>query len=157
MSAKFPRGEQTHSQPSVYSRVMSKGYHLGRIFLSLPHMNNGFFFLLTTKYLILYCEKPEKDFEKILSMLRCDMMTSFKHNNDVTDRPATSVRPTCGCLFFYLSHGLVRVCEMELSRMGKTTEIPIWCARKKHSLAFHDTSSVLQSNGRRQQGSRCLP
>ena len=109
---------------------MSKGYHLGRIFLSLPHMYNGFFFLLTTKYLILYCEKPEKDFEKILSMLRCDIMTSFKHNNDVTDRPATSVRPTCGCLFFYLSHGLVRVCEMELSRMGKTTEIPIWCARK---------------------------
>ena len=28
-------------------RVMTKGDHKGRIFLSHPHMNNGFFFLLT--------------------------------------------------------------------------------------------------------------
>ena len=51
--------------------------------------------------------------------------------------------------FFYLSHGLVQVCEIEelshmgknnrnpdlvcekdLSHMGKTTEFLIWCARK---------------------------
>ena len=29
------------------------------------------------------------------------------------------VRPACGYSFFYLSHGLVRVCEIELSHMGK--------------------------------------
>ena len=29
---------------------------------------------------------------------------------------------------FYLSHGLVLVCDIELSDMGKTTAIPIWCA-----------------------------
>ena len=33
---------------------MTNGDHEGRIFLSHPHMNNEFFFLLTTKYPILY-------------------------------------------------------------------------------------------------------
>ena len=32
---------------------------------------------------------------------------------------AASVRPTCGCSFFYHSHVLVRVCEIGLSHMGK--------------------------------------
>ena len=35
-------------------RVMTNGGHKGRFFLSHPHTNNGFFFLLTTKYLISY-------------------------------------------------------------------------------------------------------
>ena len=34
--------------------VMTNGGRKGQIFLSHPHTNNGFFFLLTTKYLILY-------------------------------------------------------------------------------------------------------
>ena len=34
---------------------------------------------------------------------------------------------------FYLSLGLVGVCEIEISHMGKTTEILIWCARKNIS------------------------
>ena len=38
-------------------RVMTNGDGEGRIFLSHSHMKNGFFFLLTTKYLILYCKK----------------------------------------------------------------------------------------------------
>ena len=38
-------------------RVMTNGDHEGWIFLSHPHTNNGFFFLLTTKYLILYWKK----------------------------------------------------------------------------------------------------
>ena len=34
-------------------RVMTKGDREGRIFLSHPHIHDGYFFLLTTKYLIL--------------------------------------------------------------------------------------------------------
>ena len=34
-------------------RVMTNGDREGQIFLSHPHMNNGFFFLLTIKYCIL--------------------------------------------------------------------------------------------------------
>ena len=45
---------------------------------------------------------------KILNTHRCDMVTSFKHYNDVTNRSAASVRP----YVFYVSHVLVRVCEM---------------------------------------------
>ena len=49
------------------------------------------------------------------------MVTSFYHYDDVTDGRAASV-----CIrSFHLSHGLVRVCEIELSHMGKTTEIQI--------------------------------
>ena len=41
--------------------VMTNCDHAGRIFLSHPHTNNGLFLLLTTKYLILYWKKHEKD------------------------------------------------------------------------------------------------
>ena len=41
-------------------RVMTKGDCQGRIFLSHPHMNNGFFFLLTTKFRILYWKNMKK-------------------------------------------------------------------------------------------------
>ena len=34
-------------------RVMTSGDPEGRIFLSYPHTNNGFFFLLTTVYLLI--------------------------------------------------------------------------------------------------------
>ena len=36
------------------SRVMTNSDRAGLIFISQPNTNNGFFFLLTTKYLILY-------------------------------------------------------------------------------------------------------
>ena len=39
----------------------------------------------------------------------------------------------CGqhaAVHFYLSLGLVRVCEIEISNRSKTREILIWCARK---------------------------
>ena len=41
--------------------------------------------------------------------------------------------PKCVLLFvFYLSLGLVQVCEIEISHMGKkTTEIPHWCAERE--------------------------
>ena len=57
--------------------VMTNGDHKGRIFQSHAHTNNGFFFLLTTKYLILYWKKYEKSFLKNLNTLKCDMVTSF--------------------------------------------------------------------------------
>ena len=50
------------------------------------------------------------------------------------------VRPACGrraaVRFIYLSLGQVRGCEIEISHMGKTTEIPIWCARKDRFKQF---------------------
>ena len=56
-------------------RVMTIGDPEGKIFLSHPHTNNRFCFLLTTKYLILYWKKHEKDFQKILNTLRYHMVT----------------------------------------------------------------------------------
>ena len=94
--------------------MIKNGDPKGWIFLSHLHTNTGLFFLLTTKYLILYL-KNMKDFQKILIMLVCDMVLSFKHYNDVMNRCAASVRQ----LVFYLFHWLVWVCEIELSHMGK--------------------------------------
>ena len=34
------------------------------------------------------------------------------------------MRPGCGLFDFYLSLGLVRVCEIEISRMGKNNGYP---------------------------------
>ena len=60
-------------------------------------------------------ETHEKYFQKILNTLRCDIVTSFYHYNDVTDRRAASVR-----LFVFLIFlGLVGVCGLEISHMGK--------------------------------------
>ena len=41
-------------------QVMTNSDSEGLIFLSHPHTNNGFFFLLTTKYLILYSKNMKK-------------------------------------------------------------------------------------------------
>ena len=45
-------------------RVMTNGDHEGWIFLSYPHTNNDFFFLLNTKYLILYWKNMKKTSRK---------------------------------------------------------------------------------------------
>ena len=109
--------------------MMTNGDHEGQIFLSHPHTNNGFFFLLTIKYHIIL-EKYEKDFQKILNRLRWDNMTSLKHFNDAMDRHAANVR-----LFdFYLSHGLVWVCEKELSHMGKINGNPYLVCKEYQNL-----------------------
>ena len=85
--------------------MMTYGDRVGRIFLSHPHTNNGSLFLLNT--------------------LRYDMVTSFYHFNDVTERRAAIMRPTCGCsFFFYLILGLVRVITIELYHMGKNNGNP---------------------------------
>ena len=44
------------------------------------------------------------------------MVMSFYHYNDITDLRADSVR----LFVFYLSLGLVRMCEIEISHMGKS-------------------------------------
>ena len=92
--------------------MMTNGDRKGRIVLSNPHTNNGFFFSLTIKYLFLYWKKREKDFQKILNTLKCDMVTS-----------RIDARPACGrraAIRFYLSLGLVRVCEIN--------RIHHWCS-----------------------------
>ena len=53
----------------------------------------------------------KKNFQKIRNTQRCDMLTSFLHLNDVTNRRADSVR-SATVRVFYLFHGLVRVCEI---------------------------------------------
>ena len=109
------------------------------IFLSHFKTNTGFFYLLTTKNRILdWKKKHEKGFQRILNTLRCDMVTSFYHCShcDVTERRAASVRPTYGCSFFYVSLGLVRVCEIELSHMGKKRKSWSGVCKKKLSLGF---------------------
>ena len=61
------------------------------------------------------------------------MVTSFLTLFDVILTSRIDLRPTCGCSFFYLSHWLLRICEIELSHIYltwvKTSEIQIWCAR----------------------------
>ena len=40
-------------------RMMTNGDPKGQIFLSYPHTNNGFFFLLTTVFIYLFISSPE--------------------------------------------------------------------------------------------------
>ena len=62
--------------------VMTNGDPEGRIFLSYPHTNNGFFFLLTTIFLFENKLQEVPEYAK----MQFHMMTSLKHNNDVTWR-----------------------------------------------------------------------
>ena len=52
-----PKDHRWHHEARL---VMTNSDHEGRIFLSHPQMNNGLFFLLITKYRILYWKKHEK-------------------------------------------------------------------------------------------------
>ena len=58
-------------------RVMTNGDREGRIFLSHPHTNKGFIFLLTTKDSHLILVTHENGFYKILNSLGCDMFFIF--------------------------------------------------------------------------------
>ena len=60
-----------------------------------------------------------------------DMVTSFYNYNDFTDLHAPSVR----LIVFYLSHGLVRVCEIEISQTGKIKGNPEIVCEKYFSFA----------------------
>ena len=55
------------------SPVMTNGDSEGRIFLSYPHTNNGFFFLLTAVFIYLYLFIHFKiSFKKSRNRLRCN-------------------------------------------------------------------------------------
>ena len=63
-------------------QVMTIGDPEGRIFLSHPHTNYGFFSCSPLNTSFIFEKKLEKDFQKILNTLRCDMVTLFKHFNE---------------------------------------------------------------------------
>ena len=71
-------------------RVMTKGDPEGRIFLSHPHTNNGFFFLLTTRYHILYWKNMKRLQEnpEFADMRHADVILM-----SITSQ--IDVRPTC--------------------------------------------------------------
>ena len=90
------------------SLVMSNGDPQGRFFDPILTQILDSFSCSPLKILHLL-EKLEKDFQKILNTLRCDTMTSL-----------INVRPACRCSIFYLSLGLVWVCEIEIHTWVKT-------------------------------------
>ena len=99
--------------------MMTNGDHEGRVFLSHPHTNNGFFFLLTTKYSF-YIDKAWKrlpENPEYAEMRHGDVILTLQRSHG----------STCGkraVFFFYLSLGLVWVCEIEISHMGKNNGNP---------------------------------
>ena len=97
-------------------RVMTNDDRQGQIFLSHPHMNNGLFFLLNTKYLIIYWKNMKKISRK--SWIRWE--ETWWCNFNITMTSWIDVRPAYGCSFFYLSHGLVRVFEIWLVKKRKS-------------------------------------
>ena len=66
--------------------MMTNGDREGWIFLSHPHMNNGFFFFLTIKYHILKRFKEVPEYAEI----RYDMMTPLKQWRHLTTMHASS-------------------------------------------------------------------
>ena len=74
--------------------MMTNGDREGWIFLSHPLTNNELFFLLTTKYRILYWILYAEGFKTILNTLRRDPMTSW-----------INVKPACSPLFFIFPMG----------------------------------------------------
>ena len=68
--------------------MMTNGDREGRIFLSHPHTNNGFFFLLTTKYLILYWKTSIKRLPENPEYAEMRLCGVIFHYNDVTERIA---------------------------------------------------------------------
>ena len=104
-------------------QVMTKVDREGWIFLSHPHTNNGFFFLLTTKYLI-YIGKTWKrlpEHPEYAEMRHGDVILTLQwcHGSTCGQRVDDML-----LLIFYLSLGLVRVCEIEISHMGKNNGNP---------------------------------
>ena len=73
--------------------VMTIGDHEERIFLSYPHTNNGFFFLLTTKYRILYwktCKKRLHENPECAEMRHGDVLLTvqWRHGSTSSQRAA---------------------------------------------------------------------
>ena len=93
--------------------IMTNGDHKGRIFLSHPHRNIGFFFLHTTKYLILYWKNMKKSSRKSWICWDVTLCCNFS----ITMMSWINVRRGCRCSF--LSFLRPDTGEIELSHMGK--------------------------------------
>ena len=99
--------------------MITNGDGEGRIFLSHPHTNNGFSFLLTTKYHIFYWKNMKKAFSnaEFAEMRHSDLILTLQwRHGPMCDHRAADMR----LFVFYLSHGLVQVCEK--------TRIHHWCS-----------------------------
>ena len=120
---------------------MTNGDREGRVFQSHFHTYKGFFFLLTTKYLLLYVywkktwKRLPENFE-YAEMRHGDVILTlqWRHGSKCGQRVA-DVRLI---FFFYFSLGLVRV-------WVKNNGNPIWCARI--ALAVH-IQQILSMTGK---------
>ena len=102
-------------------------------FLLDPHMKNGFVFLHTTKYLF-YIVKTWKRLPENPEYAEMRHGIHFT----ITMTPQIGVLPACGWSFFYLSHGLVWVCEIELSHVNKHNGTPDLACEKFHFSALNE-------------------
>ena len=103
-------------------RVMTNVDHKGRIFQSHPYMNNGCFFLLTTKYL-----------ERTWKRLSGNPEYAEMRHGDVIWTLQRRHGSVWGCSCFLSFSRAGRDCEIEISHIGKINGNPIWCARKIES------------------------
>ena len=88
----------------------------GQIFLSHPHTNNGFLFLLTSKYHI-YIGKRLPENPKFGEMRHGDVILTLQRRHRSC---AASVLLTCGCSFFLsFPQAGMHIREMDLSHMDK--------------------------------------
>ena len=94
-----------------------------RNFLSHPHTNSGFFFLLTTKYRILYLVNMKKASKKSWNRWNATWWRHFFFTLQCGYGSTCGRRATVR-FFFNFSLGRVRVCEIELSHMGKNNGNP---------------------------------
>ena len=89
-------------------------------FLSHPHTNNGFCFLIIS-HLILKTWKRFPDIPELAKMRHGEVILTLQWRHGSTcDQRVADVQ----LLVFYLSHGLIQVCEIELSHMGKNNGNP---------------------------------
>ena len=111
--------------------MMTIGNHEGQIFSSHPHTHDGYFFSLTTEYLILYLKDMKRlpENPEFAEMRHGEVILTLHWRHGLTcGQHADNVR-----LFaFYLSLGLVyiRVCEIDLSHMGKNNRNPDLVCKK---------------------------
>ena len=88
--------------------MMPKHDHEERIFLSYPHTNNRFYFLLTIQNSIFIFDKRLPEVPEYAEM-RHTMMMSLLHYNDI------NCLPTCNFIIFIFPTGWHQACEIEFS------------------------------------------
>ena len=147
-----------------YHRLASRGLPSddsdceGRIFLSDLHTNNGFFFLLTIKYLILYWKNIKKTSRK--SWI-CWDATRWRNFN-ITMISQIEVWPACiqvPLFVFYLPHELVLIYLIKLSHTGKNHWNPVFLKKFTILKVFNYTifNTKLHSKRLAEQDPHCYP